>query len=150
MRDGTPENPAAGLGPFVDARAGEGRGLPYTRIVDHIQRNLARRIAVDELAGIAELSVFQLFRAFRREHAITPYGLVLALRVRHAQRCLDDGATIAEAAQRAGFADQSHLTRHFKRLAGVTPKQYHAPRRAPRDRDAALSGAPPCRRAPAG
>jgi AraC-like DNA-binding protein len=100
--------------------------LPYARLVDHIQRNLARRIAVDELARIAQLSVFQLFSAFRREHATTPYRLVLAIRVDHAQRCLDDGVTIAEAAQRAGFADQSHLTRHFKRIAGVTPKQYFA------------------------
>jgi AraC-like DNA-binding protein len=100
--------------------------LPYARLVDHIQCNLARRIAVDELARIAQLSVFQLFSAFRRERATTPYRLVLAIRVGHAQRCLDDGATIAEAAQRAGFADQSHLTRHFKRIAGVTPKQYFA------------------------
>jgi AraC-like DNA-binding protein len=133
MRDGTLEGAVPGLrarpDEDADALVDAGRRLPYTRIVDHIQRNLARRIAVDELARIAQLSVFQLFRAFRREHAITPYGLVLAIRVRHAQRCLDGGATIAEAAQRAGFADQSHLTRHFKRLAGMTPKQYFAPAR---------------------
>jgi AraC-like DNA-binding protein len=129
MRDGAVELEwASGTHEVIagDAGGAAPRRLPYARLVDHIQCNLARRIAIDELARIAQLSVFQLFSAFRREHATTPYRLVLAIRVRHAQRCLDAGATIAEAAQRSGFADQSHLTRHFKRIAGVTPKQYFA------------------------
>lgn len=143
MRDGTVERDwpcARGRGGGADAAPVA--PLPYTQLVDYIERNLARRIAVDELARIARLSVFQLSRAFRRNHATTPYGLVLAIRVRHAKRCLDAGATIAEAAQRAGFADQSHLTRHFKRIAGVTPKRYHAAARrgSPAPADAAAAG----------
>lgn len=100
--------------------------LPYAAIVDYIGANLARRILVDELAAIASLSVFQLTRAFRREHRTTPYQLVLDMRIRDAMVSLERGASIAEAAMHAGFSDQSHFTRHFRRLTGTTPKQYAA------------------------
>ena len=107
------------------ARALDGR-VPYGDLVRYIGENLARRITVEELARVAALSVFQLARVLRREHATTPYGLVLAIRVEHAKARLRNGATIVETAIQAGFADQSHLTRHFKRLTGMTPKQYCA------------------------
>ncbi len=74
--------------------------LPYGAIVHHIGQNLSRRITVAELAGIARLSVFQLSRAFRREHETTPYRLVLEIRIRHATDILGAGATIAETALR--------------------------------------------------
>ena len=99
-------------------------GSHYGAVVLHIHANLTRRITVNELAHVAALSIFQLTRLLRREHGTTPYGLVLAIRVEHAMDRLRDGATIAETAFHAGFADQSHLTRHFKRLTGMTPKQY--------------------------
>jgi AraC-like DNA-binding protein len=106
--------------------------VPYGALLQHVRANLSRRIAVDELAGIARLSAFQLFRAFRRDRAITPYRFVLEVRIEHAKAWLSTGATIADAACQAGFADQSHLTRHFKRLTGMTPKAY-ADRWAPRE-----------------
>ena len=101
-----------------------GAPLPYRALIDHILENLSRRIGVDELAAIARLNVFQLSRAFRREHATTPYRLVLEVRIQHATQMLREGATIAQTALHAGFADQSHFTRHFKRLTGMTPKHY--------------------------
>ena len=117
-----------------DARVGSGGDAPrprpsggrsrYAAIVHHIRANLSRRITVKELAGIASLSVFQLSRAFRREHATTPYRLVLDLRIQHAMDRLSAGATISETALQSGFADQSHFTRHFKRLTGMTPKRF--------------------------
>jgi AraC-like DNA-binding protein len=45
-------------------------------------------------------------------------------RVRHAQALLRQGATLASAASESGFCDQSHLSRRFKRLCGMTPGQY--------------------------
>ena len=98
----------------------------YGAVVRHIRANLACRITVHELAQAAALSIAQLARLLRREHATTPYGLVLAIRIEHAKDRLRDGATIAETAFNAGFADQSHFTRHFKRLTGMTPKQFSA------------------------
>lgn len=98
--------------------------VPYPAILEHIRQNVSRRISVDELAAIARVSVFELCRAFRRERATTPYRLVLEIRLRHASALLGAGATIAETAVQTGFADQSHFTRHFKRLTGMTPRQY--------------------------
>lgn len=104
-----------------------GSALPLREIVLHIRCNVARRITLHELAGLAQLSVFQLIRAFRRELAMTPYRLVLEVRIEHAKHLLTQGASIADAALGAGFADQSHFTRHFKRSTGVTPKKFFAP-----------------------
>jgi len=122
----------AGAGPSRGMRSGrpQTHGFSgeshYGAVVRHIHANLARRITVEELACVAALSMSQLARLLRREHATTPYGLVLAIRVERAMDRLRDGATIAETAFHVGFADQSHLTRHFKRLTGMTPKQYCA------------------------
>lgn len=101
--------------------------LPLNEIVFHIRCNVSRRITLREIAGLAQLSVFQLIRAFRRELATTPYRLVLEFRIEYAKHLLTQGASIADAALGAGFADQSHFTRHFKRSTGVTPKKFFAP-----------------------
>jgi len=100
--------------------------LPLSEIVFHIRCNVSRRITLREIAGLAQLSVFQLIRAFRRELAMTPYRLVLEVRIEYAKQLLMQGTSIADAAVGAGFADQSHFTRHFKRSTGVTPKKFFA------------------------
>jgi AraC-like DNA-binding protein len=122
---GTPAKPAR-------RAAVQSEPLALAAIVAHVRANVAQRIAVHELADVAHLSVFQLTRALRREHRTTPYALVLDVRVRHAASLLASGAPIVEAALRAGFADQSHLTRHFKRRLGMTPKKYCDRRRLDR------------------
>jgi len=100
--------------------------LPHDEIVAFIRANLARRIALEELADLAQVSVFQLVRSFRREAETTPYRLIVDLRIEHAKTLLARGESIADAAFGAGFADQSHLTRHFRRRTGFTPKTYAA------------------------
>lgn len=100
--------------------------LPVNEIVNYIRRNVSRRITLGDIAELAELSVFQLIRSFRRELATTPYRLVVEVRIEYAKSLLTHGASIADAALDAGFADQSHFTRHFKRSTGVTPKKYYA------------------------
>lgn len=93
-------------------------------LAEHVRRNVSRRIRVEELARLTGLSALQLSRAFRREHAKTPYAFVLEIRVGYAKALLDAGTAIAEVAAESGFADQSHFTRHFRRLVGMTPRQY--------------------------
>lgn len=82
-----------------------------------------------ELAALAGCSRFQLLRGFARATGATPQAYRLQARVRLARRLLGAGATPAEAAGAAGFADQSHLTRAFRRQLGITPARYrHAAR----------------------
>ncbi len=79
-----------------------------------------------ELAALSGLSRFQLLRGFARETGVTPHAYLLQRRVRLARQLLIAGRTPAEAAQDSGFADQSHMTRAFRRQFGVTPARYRA------------------------
>jgi AraC-like DNA-binding protein len=60
---------------------------------------------------------------------MAPHRYVSLQRVHHAQALLRQGATLASAASESGFCDQSHLSRRFKRLCGMTPGQYQSGQR---------------------
>jgi AraC-like DNA-binding protein len=101
-----------------------GSGHAVQRAVEFIQDCYAQRLTLNGLAEAAGLSRYAVLRAFRREIGIPPYSFVTQVRVEQAKRLLREGVAIAAVAQRVGFADQSHLTRKFKRLLGVTPGAY--------------------------
>jgi AraC-like DNA-binding protein len=83
-------------------------------------------VSLAELAALSGVSRFQLLRGFAREVGITPHAYLVQRRVLLARRFLADGHTPAQAAARAGFADQSHMTRAFVRQLGITPGRYRA------------------------
>jgi AraC-like DNA-binding protein len=89
-------------------------------LVDRPERN----VGLDELAAIAGIGKFRLVRLFRERMGLPPHALQVAHRVRAARRLLEAGEAIAAAAAATGFADQSHLHRHFQRSLGVTPGEY--------------------------
>jgi AraC family transcriptional regulator len=65
---------------------------------------------------------------FKQSTGLTPHQYVIQCRVERAKQLLLQGElTIADIAYRVGFANQSHLNRHFKRLFGVTPKAIRSP-----------------------
>jgi len=92
-------------------------------------------MSLEHLARRQGLSVGHFSTLFRRSVGTSPYRYLSAARVARVRKLLDDGVSIAAAASAAGFYDQSHLTRHFKSLLGVTPGQYRLRRR----RSAALT-----------
>jgi AraC-like DNA-binding protein len=77
-----------------------------------------------ELAAAVGSSPFALLRAFRATYGLPPHAYLTNLRVQRARALLDAGLRPAEVAARVGFADQAHLTRHFKRVVGVPPGAY--------------------------
>jgi AraC-like DNA-binding protein len=79
-----------------------------------------------ELAALSGVSRFQLLRGFVREVGATPHAYLIQRRVRLVRQLLAAGQSPAEAAQRAGFADQSHMTRAFGRQLGITPGRYRS------------------------
>jgi AraC-like DNA-binding protein len=81
-----------------------------------------------ELAAATGVGPFALLRAFRAETGLPPHAYLNQLRVRQARQQLDRGVPPARAAAEAGFADQAHLTRHFKRVVGVPPGAYQRAR----------------------
>jgi AraC-like DNA-binding protein len=86
------------------------------------------QITLSELALLSGVSRYQLVRGFAHELGATPHAYIIQRRVRLARQLLAAGETIAGAAHRTGFADQSHLTRAFVRQFGVTPGRYLAAR----------------------
>ena len=107
-------------------------------VIRAVRDALADRIAdpptLDELAAAAGMSPFALLRAFRDATGLPPHAYLNQLRVRLARRLLDAGLPPADVAAEAGFADQPHLTRHFKRVVGVPPGAYQRERAASRAR----------------
>jgi AraC-like DNA-binding protein len=91
---------------------------------DLLAGRLADPPSLDDLARDSGMSPFALVRAFRSETGLPPHAYVNHLRVRLARQLLDSGVPPADVAAQAGFADQAHLTRHFKRVVGVPPRSY--------------------------
>ncbi|MFG2307411.1 AraC family transcriptional regulator [Streptomyces sp. NPDC048566] len=81
-------------------------------------------IALDEAALLVHAHPAHLVRAFSGAFGIAPHQYLMARRVDRARRLLLDGCPPGEVAAATGFYDQSHLTRHFRRLVGVTPGRY--------------------------
>src|SRR5690349_750122 len=87
-------------------------------------------ISSAELEQVSGLDRYALARAFRAAFGSSPHRYLVARRVARAQRLLAAGAGLAEAAAGAGFADQSHFTRHFKAHMGLTPGRFISLQRA--------------------
>jgi len=71
-------------------------------------------------------SVSQLVRAFAAAFGLTPHAYVVNRRIERSRQLMLAGMPLAEVAIVAGFHDQAHLTRHFKRFVGVTPARYRS------------------------
>jgi AraC-like DNA-binding protein len=94
------------------------------RVREYLHEHYAENVALDRLAQIANLSPYYLHRLFCQEVGLPPHQYQTQVRVARAKALLAQGLPISQVALDTGFADQSHLTRHFKRLVQVTPGRY--------------------------
>ena len=103
-------------------------GLPpraLRRVREYVMAHLAENISVEALAAIVGLSRFHFARAFKQSEGVTPHRFLLQCRVRRAQELLaGTGLPLAQIALAAGFSDQSHCSRRFRELVGLTPSKY--------------------------
>ncbi len=99
---------------------------PIARALRHIEERFADPITLQDLARVADMNVFTMIKQFRQDLGVTPHRHLCQVRVRAAQALLGSGLKPALAAVEAGFFDQSHLARHFKRQCGTTPGRYAA------------------------
>jgi AraC family transcriptional regulator len=104
------------------------RGLSQAQrrlLVQYVEENLDRNISLADLAGVVQLSVFHFMRKFRAEFGCPPHAYVMQRRLEHAKRQLARrDIPLKAVAANCGFADQSHMTRLFRRLLGATPAEY--------------------------
>lgn len=99
---------------------------PVRLALAYMNDNLAAPITLEHLARVTHCGRAQIIRAFRREVGITPHAWLIRRRVLQAKVLIEHGEPIATAAMESGFYDQTHFTRHFKRLHGETPARYRS------------------------
>jgi AraC family transcriptional regulator len=103
-------------------------GLPggaLRRVRTYIDDHIGERISLDELASQAGVSRFHFARQFRLSTGESAMGYLRRMRIERSKSILQTrGSTIAEVAARLGFSDQSHFTRIFGRLVGVSPGSF--------------------------
>lgn len=109
---------------FAEPIQNENAGVRRTR--DYLREHYSAGITLGTLADISGLSSFHLLRSFRKAYGLPPFAFLMNLRIERAKQLLRRGRSISEVAQEIGFYDQSHLNRHFVRIAGVTPGRYRA------------------------
>ncbi|GGS08017.1 AraC family transcriptional regulator [Streptomyces humidus] len=116
-------------------RAGRDAALPRRdpalagRLRELLDERVVQGLTLDEAAGLVQAHPAHLVRAFSAAYGIAPHQYLTARRVDLARRLLLDGRPPGEVAAVAGFYDQAHLTRHFRKLVGVTPGRYRDGRR---------------------
>ncbi|VWB62092.1 AraC family transcriptional regulator [Burkholderia lata] len=89
-----------------------------------IDASFAQPLNLDTLAAVAGLSVSRFTARFRSETGLSPHRYLCLVRVRRAQDLLRAGLAPSVVATDVGFFDQSHLCRHFRRVLGITPRDY--------------------------
>lgn len=106
-------------------RTPPGRPAPALgRVREMLDAEFARPVESADLERISGLDRFTLARGFRRVFGTAPHRYLIARRIRAARRLILEGTPLAEIAAAVGFADQSHLNRHFKAHTGMTPGRY--------------------------
>jgi AraC family transcriptional regulator len=95
-------------------------------VVEYIEEHLDASPSLEQMAAVARLSAYHFARQFKAATGLPPHQYVIARRVERARQLMQAGTelSLADVAAHAGFSDQSQLSRHFKRLVGVTPGQF--------------------------
>jgi AraC family transcriptional regulator len=95
-------------------------------VLDYIHEHLDAELSLDHLAAVARMSPYHFARLFKNSTGLPPHQYVIARRVDRAKGLLRDAErfALADIAAEVGFSSQSHFTRHFKRLVGVTPRRF--------------------------
>jgi AraC-like DNA-binding protein len=137
------------------------RGMPLTvarprravanlaPVREHLRAHLGEPVTTAELADLSGRTAWHLIRTFHREFGLPPHAYQMRLRVAAAGGLLSAGIGVSSAAYECGFADQSHLSRTFKEVYGLTPAAWAAaaargPRHgAPADAPRPGAGSPP-------
>lgn len=96
-------------------------------VCEYMQANFYRQVYLAELAELAQLSEYHFCRMFKQSMAQTPQAYLLAIRIEQVKlRVVNSQVSMADIALQCGFANQSHMGRYFKKLVGISPRQYRS------------------------
>ena len=94
-------------------------------VIDYINDYIYRDLHLDELANLVHMSPYYFTRLFKQSTGIAPHQYVTKCRIEKAQLLLKQPEfSIAYISQQVGFKDQSHFSKTFSKIVGLTPKKY--------------------------
>ncbi|NRT36100.1 AraC-like DNA-binding protein [Clostridium beijerinckii] len=93
-------------------------------VCDYLENNYMENITLNQLSNLTGLSKYYLLHSFTKQKGISPYNYLKTIRIGKAKKMLEQGIAPIDVAFKTGFTDQSHFTNFFKKLIGLTPKQY--------------------------
>jgi AraC family transcriptional regulator len=97
------------------------------QVQDFIEAHLAAEIVIEDLAALIPMSQFHFARAFKAAAGESPHKYLTHRRIERAKVLLTvTKLPVAEVAYRVGFSSQSHFTAHFRKVTGVTPRDYRS------------------------
>ncbi|WP_323012270.1 AraC family transcriptional regulator [Castellaniella sp.] len=103
-------------------------GLPHwqaKRLTTYIEENLEQPIRSPDLIALTGLSTGHFFRTFKETFGQAPFAYIARLRIERAQQMmLTTNHSLCQIALDCGMCDQSHLTRLFRHLVGMTPGEW--------------------------
>ena len=95
------------------------------QVIDYIQAHLAEDVSLEAIATEISMSQYYFARLFKQSTGYSPYQYLIKCRIERAQELMMQAQqSIANVALQVGFTSQSQFGRHFKRITGVTPKQF--------------------------
>lgn len=97
------------------------------QVAIYLRSNCTAEVSLERLCQQFGYSEGHLIRAFKQHYGLTPHAYLINQRIQLGQKALKRGEPIVEAALNAGFNDQPHFQRTFKRLVAATPNQYRYP-----------------------
>lgn len=106
--------------PVAAARHGPA-ATPLAPVRDYLRAHPGEQVSVAKLASMSGVTESHLIRAFHRDFGLPPHAYHLRLRLAAASELLSTGVSVSTTAHECGFADQSHLSRKFKEVYGITP-----------------------------
>ena len=93
--------------------------------IEYINDHLDKRIKLDDVAQLLDLSSYYFCREFRNSVGVSPYRYIIDRRIEKAQELIKNTKlSLADVAYESGFSSQSQMTQHFRKSVGVTPKVY--------------------------
>ena len=90
--------------------------------IELINDNISLNISLDDLANNSKLSKYHFLRVFKKNTGLTPHQYILSTRINKAKNLIIKGETSITASLNAGFNDQSHFIRNFRKMYGYSPK----------------------------
>lgn len=94
------------------------------RVREYLSSCFLEKVTLEKLEEVSGLDKCHIIRSFKASYNLSPHTYLTLLRVNYSKRELRKQRQIAQVAQDAGFYDQSHFVKMFKKYVGVTPRKY--------------------------